>query len=96
MSPSKFRLGFHFSRYDDFYFTTNHKKRNTRCYFREQRALHSLFTFLPSEEIVSFVNQFQSHRFHIFARVQESYHAGNAYVQTIVDAYLEVFALVKV
>ena len=92
MSPSKFRLGFHFSRYDDFILPPI-IRREIRGAALENKGHYTVY--LPSyhpEEIVSFVNQFQSHRFHIFARVQESYHAGNAYVQTIgVDAYLESF-----
>ncbi len=92
MSPSKFRLGFHFSRYDDFILPPI-IRREIRGAALENKGHYTVY--LPSyhpEEIVSFVNQFQSHRFHIFARVQESYQAGNASVQTIgVDAYLESF-----
>jgi uncharacterized protein (TIGR00661 family) len=92
MSPSKYRLGFHFSRYDNFILPPiiRNEIRNATL---ENKGHYTVY--LPSydpEEIVSFVNQFQSHQFHIFARVHESYQIGNAQVKSVsVNEYLESF-----
>ena len=57
MSPSKFRLGFHFSRYDDFILPPI-IRREIRGAALENKGHYTVY--LPSyhpEEIVSFVNQ---------------------------------------